>query len=158
MTDGPRVVLDASFLLHEVSSDDRPEGEAVRRALPALKERFAPIAPQILVWEVGQFLHVKYPDAFPGGADDRAETMHLVMEGIDLHEVDSPWVVATGRLAETHRITYYDASYLATAKTYRDSVLLTDDRRLRKAGQGELGKNRVAGSHDFLEVLKVASD
>lgn len=64
-----------------------------------------------------------------------------------MEEIEPPEEEAL-EIAHRHRITFYDASYLAAARAF-DRALVTDDRRIIRVGREEGGK--VTPVRDYLE-------
>lgn len=141
-------VMDASALLKGVEKGDDGDGDLSRRIRPRLAERFGLAAPLLAAWEIGNVVHTKKRPAVGGSAEQRREVVELLLTGVELDEPDGFQRGRTGRMAEDHELTFYDAAYLELAER-REGILVTEDQRLLEAGRSELGVDRsltVAGA------------
>lgn len=135
-----RVVVDASLLVEALD----PESEIAEDATD-LRKRLASesvTAPALILWEIGNYVSriaAKQNEENPAAAGHTlaGTTQDVVLDVPDGHHVGR--VIA---LAVSHGLTFYDASYLELATREPDSYLVTQDERLRKAGEVELGRDR----------------
>ena len=135
-------VVDASSALLLAGRSSIPRDD-LRRALEHLQERYTLAAPDMAAWEVGQFVYAKHPRLFGSNAAERAEVMESILAGIHLEAPAPGSLHRTGALATARGLTFYDASYLELADRDDVSVLITEDRALRKAAARTLGVGRA---------------
>jgi len=127
-------VLDASALLASAEPDRYDLAEAAE-----LLEGGADVAaPSLLAWEIANVVHLKHPAAFGPDEAARVRLVGALLEGIDLIEPDDAHLRDVARLVHAHRLTAYDAAYLALAVSQK-AVLVTEDARLHAAARRELG-------------------
>lgn len=131
------IVLDASAAIDAMWTA-RPQWGL---ALSALQSACSSVAPSLLAHEVAHVVHVKRRREFPGTADDRAEVVAGILDGIELVDVDAAAARRIGKIAEAHGVTAYDAAYIDAAERRAGSVLVTQDARLARAAAARLGSD-----------------
>ncbi len=135
-----RIVVDASLLIEALD----PESEIAEHATD-LRKRLASealLAPALILWEVGNYVSriaAKQKEENPAAAGHTVAgaTQDVILDVPDRHHMGR--IIAC---AVSHGLTFYDASYLELATREPDSYLVTQDERLRKAGEKELGRDR----------------
>jgi len=116
------VVLDASVILKWVlDAETEPGHAAANRLLERWKEgELNLLVPSLWVYEVGNILCLKRP------ADASATLAALWDLGLSEVPFNRRLVQRTITLAQSHGLTFYDASYLAVAEE-KEVVLVTAD-------------------------------
>ena len=85
------------------------------------------MVPSLWLFEVGNILSLKFP-AHAGAMLDAIHALEMpVFDG------DAPWRSTILRLAATYGVTFYDASYHATALATQSVLVSADARYLRRA-------------------------
>jgi predicted nucleic acid-binding protein len=146
-----RAVVDASALLAsaEPGRDDLAlAGEALVGGAPTL-------APALVAWELANVVHVKRPAAFGADEASRAALVEALLDGVLLVPPMPAHRSAIARLAPGHRLSGYDAAYLALAVA-EDAVLVTEDARLHRAAAKELGAPRAWRLLDAMQLAPEA--
>lgn len=123
------LVPDASvvlkWFLHSASEPYADESLALRAAFA--DERVALEAPALMIYEVGNILGRRLPEAMP-------QALHaLLRAGIVLHELSAALATQTAELVRRFDATFYDASYHALAIQHRAVFITADERYLNKA-------------------------
>ena len=139
----PVLVLDASVAISIVRREPtRPQLAAQIRTLAAAKCRF--IVPDVFWVELANVL-VRRHAATP---EDVVEALREIDEqGLESIRADRPMLLATVDLQHRHRLSAYDATYLALAEA-EDAQLLTLDRRLAAAaGRRAVALDGVGSTH-----------
>ena len=126
------LVLDASVILKWVLDAETEPGHA---AANRLLERWQQgelnlLVPPLWIYEVGNILCLKRP------AD--AATVLAVLWDLGLGEVPSSrgLIQRTVTLAQSHGLTFYDASYLAAAEEINGTLVTADGKLYRRLPQG----------------------
>ncbi len=118
------IVLDASVILKWVlDAEAEPGHVAAHRLLERWQQgELNLLVPSLWLYEVGNVLCLKRPT-------DASEALAALCD-LDLHEValNRRLVQRTITLAQSHGLTFYDASYLAVAED-ENAVLVTADAR-----------------------------
>lgn len=136
-------VMDASALLKGIEGQpDGEYGELAREIRPHLAEKFCLQAPHLAAWEVGNVIHAKKPEAFADSVEERRELVELLLTGVELDNPEAFERGRTGRLAEEHELTFYEAAYLELADR-EEGLLLTEDEKLLEAARSEVGVDRA---------------
>ncbi len=137
-------IFDASIIVGAALAESRrPDGPGLRDILPGIFERHGVAAPSILAFEVGNVVHNKARAAFGRTVEERAEMVRLMLEDVELVPPTPDSIGRIGSLAESERLTFYDAAYLELAVRTPDAFLLTDDRQVLAAGKKLLGAQRA---------------
>lgn len=144
----PAAVVDASALLAALE----PGGSAARQALVALAETHDLVAPTLLPFELGHVIHRKRPAGYGATPEERDEALAAALGVVVLVPLDDERLRAAARLVEAHRLSFYDAAYLALAAGEEGSVLLTDDGALHRVAA------RVLGATHALHVSAAPKD
>jgi predicted nucleic acid-binding protein len=121
------IVLDASVILKWVlDADDEPGHAAARNLLDRWQRGEVSLAvPQLWLYEVGNVLCLKRPaDAFG------ALAVLCDLGLIEIH-LSRELIQRTVVLAQSHGLTFYDASYLAVAEA-RSAILVTADSKFHR--------------------------
>lgn len=142
-----RVVLDASAVIDAASPGPRFD------LLTRLHERFAPAAPMLLAWELGNVAHGRNARAFGSDARNRSDAIELMLAGIELVPSDAASRAACGALSARHGLTFYDAAYLELASRDDESVLVAQDAKLLRAASTQLGVERAMRVDDVPALL-----
>jgi predicted nucleic acid-binding protein len=140
--------VDASALLAsaEPGRDDlAAAGEALAGGVPLM-------APALLAWEVANVVHAKRPEAFGADVAARRALVALLLDGIVLHPPTPAHLLDVARLAHEHRLSAYDAAYLALAVSHR-AILVTEDAKLHRAAAKELGATRAWRLLDAMQLV-----
>lgn len=119
------LVIDAGAALRVVLASQAGHAEALEAYTRAVRAGWAPIAPDVYLYETGNALARSRTTA------GRAERL---LDAYELVEVVRPTIASLARalaVAEDGKLTFYDAAYLALAEE-RDALLWTEDRELLK--------------------------
>ncbi len=135
----PVAVVDASALLAALE----PGGVAARQNLVTLSETHDLAAPTLLPFELGHVIHRKHPAGYGATPDERDAALAAALGAVTLVPPDEERLQAAARLVDAHRMSFYDASYLALAAADESSVLLTEDRALHQVAVRVLGPDRA---------------
>jgi predicted nucleic acid-binding protein len=117
-----------------------------------LPDRHVLAAPALHAWEMGNLLHRVRPRS-PHGFAGRSDTLAALLEGVALEAPDGDALRRTGALAERHRLSFYDASYLELAGRDRSSRLVSEDRELLAAARAHLGPGRALTIMEIRDAL-----
>jgi predicted nucleic acid-binding protein len=127
------VICDTSVAVTWFHAAGEQEVDEARAIASAIGDRVAVRVPDLIYLELGNVLLLKKRTA-PGRVA-RVLGQLRVLTGVPLR-IGPPELVDTLDLAARHRLTVYDASYWALARSTEFS-LLTTDRELLAAGAGE---------------------
>jgi len=133
MSGRPEVfVLDASVILKWVlDAETEPGHAAANRLLERWKQgELNLLAPSLWLYEVGNILCLKRPaDAFEALA---------ALSDLGLGEIalSRDLIERTVMLAQSHRLTFYDASYLAAAEQEKAVLITADGKFYRRLPAG----------------------
>jgi len=128
-----------------------PGREDLAAAGEALAANADLVAPALVAWEIANVVHVKRPAAFGPDVASRHALVEALLEGVEQVPPDAALLAACAQLAAGHRLSAYDAAYLALAAA-EDAPLVTEDARLRRAAQKELGVERAWRLVDALRL------
>ncbi len=123
-----KIVPDASIILKWVLP---PENEPYSKQAHAISQAFYDneidlIVPSLWVYEVGNVLTIKYPEAA------RVLLAHLLNLNIPVVHPSPKHIELATRLVARHAVTFYDASYLALAVAVGALFVTADEKFLRK--------------------------
>lgn len=126
------VVTDASFLLEPFSTPGLDEALLVAH----LQAEHPMSAPQILVWEVGNYFFGPRSARLRRPLAERRERFEATLLGVELVDLAADLRTSAAECADRHGLTFYDASYLALARD-RGAALLTHDATMKRAATAE---------------------
>ncbi|HEX9815566.1 MAG TPA: type II toxin-antitoxin system VapC family toxin [Candidatus Thermoplasmatota archaeon] len=147
-----KVVVDASLLIEGLDPDSPLAERAADLRKRIARETLA--APALILWEIGNYVARMVAQTVNEDAANAGLATAGFVEDIVL---DIPDARKTGRIIELavrHGLTFYDASYLELATREPDSYLISQDGRLRRAGEKELGKPRSLDLEGARSVFK----
>lgn len=130
--------MDASALL----ATAEPGHEDFAAAGEALAAHADLLAPALLSWELANVVHVKRPSAFGPDFASRHALVEALLDGVEQVAPSEGLLRECARLAAEHRLSAYDAAYLALALA-EDAPLVTEDARLHRAAAKEHGAERA---------------
>ena len=143
MTVHRRIVPDASVLLKWVlDADDEPFVEEAHAVLQAwLDDEVGLFLPNLWTYEVGNILCLKRPE-------DASSLLTALQElTIPITPMDRDLTKTTTTIAIAHRVTFYDASYLAVARRHEATLLTADEKFAR----------RLQESNDVMSLSNIRS-
>lgn len=141
-----RVVFDTSTVaLSATPAKVDARGPAAFAAFVAVSERAEVVAPPLLAYELAHVLLVKRPQDFGPAPADRRELLALLLAGVEIVPVTTTDVQRAGVIAAKHRLSVYDASFIACAEAI-GATLVTDDARQLAVAAVVLGKARAVAS------------
>lgn len=133
-----RVVVDTSAVIDAADRRFPGRGETFRY----LQGRYPVEAPPLIASEAGNVVHHKHPEAFGEDDAERAEVLETLLEGISTSSGGPRQRERAGRLCDQLGLTFYDAEFLELADRGPDTVLITQDAALHRAGRRHLGEAR----------------
>lgn len=146
-----RAVVDTSALLDGAGAVE----DAWMIALERLHAEFELEAPALLAWEAANVAHRRLARTFGASAEERAETLELVLEGIVLVPSDAASRAAAGKLVALHGLSFYDASFLELASRDAAALLVAHDKRLLEVARRVLGEARAMDLDGVLSLATV---
>lgn len=132
-------VIDASALLDTLNADF-PE---CSEALLGLMTDHDCIAPALLSWEVGHVMCSRRAHLYGKTPAERATKTDELLSGILLDAPRPSSRAATAAVAQSHGLTFYDASYLELAHRMEAGVFVTHDGALLKAAKKKLKSKAI---------------
>ncbi len=124
-------VVDASIILKWIIGEDKePDRDKALEILKLWTEGHIELyAPALWKYEVGNFLGRIMPES-------AREQMQLLLD-LKIHDVDLSWEAITYcfELMEKYRVTFYDASYLASARDLNATLVTADEKFARKVNK-----------------------
>lgn len=126
------VVLDASVILKWVLDAETEPGHAAAKRLLERWEQgeLSLLVPQLWLFEVGNILCLKRP------ADASAALAALWNLGLREVPFSQGLIQRTINLAQSHGLTFYDASYLAVAEEEKVTLVTADGKFYRRLPAG----------------------
>ncbi|GEM_PF-2995389 len=146
----PVFVVDTSALIDSLQADH----EAWSEAFAHVQARYDVLAPLRVVYEVGNIVHRKHPEAFGKSLEDRQQVVAEILQGVTIAAWEKESVARAGEITERHGVTYYDATFLDLALATPGSVLLVQDEKLREAAAKALGKERALSLDHLAAAVK----
>lgn len=146
-----RIVYDASALLDLLP--DRPRRKWAAPLYRHLRPRHPIVLPSLIVWEIAEALRRRPVPEVTDAVAYRQETVERLLRSARLAPPDPEHRHSVAKIALSEGLTAYDAAYLAVAAHHPDTVLVTEDDRLREAGRAVLGAGRSVGARELLARL-----
>lgn len=137
------VVADASVLLRIVLPGQDPRGVTAAAMADAMERHVAFLAPDLLAYEVGQAATRLRADP-----EAQAAVLPRVLQLATLVRPSAEEHRAALRIARDEKVSFYDASYVALARSRASRLWTEDESLLRRCPDVALDTRRLAALYE----------
>lgn len=138
------IVVDASVLLRARLATQEGHEEAAATLRRLLDSGWEPVAPDLIAYELGQALRRS-----PSPAVDRERDLLDILRLVRAIRPPRETHTQALRFAEASRTSFYDASYVALARTLQAPLWTEDQEILRKAPDVAIDTRRAAAAKRY---------
>ncbi|MHB8585573.1 MAG: type II toxin-antitoxin system VapC family toxin [Thermoplasmatota archaeon] len=122
-------------------------------AFEAVQSKYDILAPLRLVYEVGNIVHRKHPQAFGATLAERQAVLVDLLLGIRIEPWDMSDVPRVGEITEKLGVTFYDATFIDLAHRAKNCVLLVQDQKLHAAATKALAKGHTMDLDELAKAV-----